>query len=398
MDTTTHILSIIEVTQKQLELLNIKKNFPKNNKLNASLSRLRKYVDESLALLQRIVSRTKKFQSIYDDENLSILIANEINDNIDLLLGLHANLLNSRDSFSTSNVEYDDYAKLLSSLETILNYKISDKKNIEKENINLKNKLNEKDSELEKLVLNYNIEIKRLHDDLSQLKKRVESEIQSAKSRHNTIISDEKKLINKRKNDFYSEIDEKTKKISEIIKNKKDKLEEDLRKFDNLIGLISGEVIAKEHSQYADEEKKETDKYRNISIAILFIAFFIAIIFLFQSSTKELEIGNIILRIGALITMGIPVAYMARESQKHRNQQYQYRKTDLDLKSISPYIISLEKEKQENLKVEIAHKIFGQPAIQDKDSYPIDVQDLITEAIRSTKNNLKNKKKETTDN
>ncbi len=161
---------------------------------------------------------------------------------------------------------------------------------------------------------------------------------------------------------------------------------------DKLIGTISDKALAGNYSKYAEEEKKEADKMRIISSGFMLISIALGIGSFFESMIHEISNSTFISRIIFAIVLSIPAAYFARESTKHRNQQQHFRKIDLDLKAVGPYSLSLPDKDQHELKKDIASKIFAKDlTTKNEKSYPIDIQELILEIVKSATNEVKQK-------
>jgi len=179
--------------------------------------------------------------------------------------------------------------------------------------------------------------------------------------------------------------------LNEYINNKKLEVENEVSEVKKLLGIMNGNIIADEHSDYAKKEQKQANDFRKGAIISFIISAASAVYFLNNISD---QISNEILamRILTVFTLAIFGGYLSRESQKHRNQQYYYRKIDLDLKSINQYISSLDKTNQDAIKTDVASKIFGHKANVSKDSFPLDAQEIALEAIKSAKSHAKSKK------
>ena len=102
-----------------------------------------------------------------------------------------------------------------------------------------------------------------------------------------------------------------------------------------------------------------------------------------ESMHQSFDLSNSLLRLGLVFLLSVPAAYLARESTKHRQQQYTHLQTSLDLKAINPYIASLPDEEQHKIKSEIAQRIFAPKDFQSisNESYPINSQEVIMALI-----------------
>jgi hypothetical protein len=65
-------------------------------------------------------------------------------------------------------------------------------------------------------------------------------------------------------------------------------------------------------------------------------------------------------RVPFSLILFVPAFYLARESNKHRNNEILNRRRELILSTIDPYLVLVNKEKAEEIKVEIARGIFSE--------------------------------------
>lgn len=160
------------------------------------------------------------------------------------------------------------------------------------------------------------------------------------------------------------------------INNKNDQL-------DTLLGNAASRVIVTEYADSADQEKIAADWLRGGSLFCMAIIIVIAGYSFWESIHQSFDLSNSLLRLALVFLLSVPAAYLARESTKHRQQQYTHLQTSLDLKAINPYIASLPDEEQHKIKSEIAQRIFAPKDFQSisNESYPINSQEVIMALI-----------------
>ena len=154
-----------------------------------------------------------------------------------------------------------------------------------------------------------------------------------------------------------------------------------------LIGTLSGTAIAGSYESNAVSEKQMADWLRAGSLGCMAVIFFL-LAYSFSESTKDsFEWQASIFRMALAFFLSVPSAYLARESAKHRQQQYSHLQTSLDLRALNPFIASLPLEQQHNLKINIAAKVFGAKDMSalPNDPYPINAQELLMEIIKRAK-------------
>lgn len=146
-----------------------------------------------------------------------------------------------------------------------------------------------------------------------------------------------------------------------------------------LVGVASGNVIAGSYEKSAVAEKKMADYLRYGSLLfMLVIVTFVGYSF-FETTTDEFKWETSAFRLIFAIFLSIPAAYLARESTKHRLQQYSHLQTSLDLKAITPYIASLPPADQHRLKSEIASRLFAAKNHDQlgQESYPLNTHEIL---------------------
>ena len=151
----------------------------------------------------------------------------------------------------------------------------------------------------------------------------------------------------------------------------------------SLASNATKEAVYGNYKNSAALEKNASDLFRNLSIAAMLIAAAISLFFVFESFYWPSNVttpSSIALRIFASILLSVPAAYLARESSKHRRQQYLYQQYALNLDALSPFIAELDKAEKNTLKTEIARKLFTTPhesGNAKEEPYPINANELL---------------------
>lgn len=150
---------------------------------------------------------------------------------------------------------------------------------------------------------------------------------------------------------------------------------------DGILGHVSGRAIAGDYEKSAAEEKKMADLLRLGSLVCMAVIAGFLIYTLVGHST---DWQQSLFRISLTFLLSVPAAYLARESAKHREQQYQHLQTSLDLKALSPFVASLPDEEQHKIKIAIASKIFAGRDFSKvgADPFPINTQEIIMELLK----------------
>lgn len=226
-------------------------------------------------------------------------------------------------------------------------------------------------SEVEKKLLKVRQELEAIHKKSNQEQKELLEKYENKFSESNKILN--KLEIN---------TTEKIKSIDEIYHEKIESIEEKEKEINNLLGVVSGNTIAGNFEKSAEDEKNMADILRRIVLGgMLLITIIIG--YSFYESIASFSWETSMFRIVLVIFLSVPTTYLARESSKHRKQQYKHLQMSLELKATTPYWNSLPKEEQDKLKIELSKKIFAQNNnIQNEsDSYPLNMQELMLKVI-----------------
>ena len=177
-------------------------------------------------------------------------------------------------------------------------------------------------------------------------------------------------------NEKISKISKRYEKALQDINDKNDQL-------DILLGNAASRVIVSEYADSARQERISAEWLRAGSLVCMTIIIGIAGYSFYESIHQSFDLSNALLRLALVFLLSVPAAYLARESTKHRQQQYTHLQTSLDLKAINPYIASLPEEEQHKIKSEIAQRIFAPKDFQSisNESYPINSQEVIMALI-----------------
>ena len=166
------------------------------------------------------------------------------------------------------------------------------------------------------------------------------------------------------------------------------------KEINEILGVASSNVLSGDHGNNASAEEKTANILRILSVGCMLIILAILGFTVWESTKSNFSWDTSLFRVSIAFFLSVPAAYLARESAKHREQQYHYRQTALNLKALSPYIASLPDNDQHKLKIDIASKIFAgrEPSKFKGDSYPINIQEIIIALISKIEIPTKNTK------
>ena len=218
----------------------------------------------------------------------------------------------------------------------------------------LQTKITEFDSKLKTLVSSAD-------NKLNDFENRFNNESGGREIRFENSIS---KLEEKSDKEFSSYIDKSTKIINALDSLKRDAEE--------VFGVIQNTVQAGAHKLYADEEKISANRYRGLALFLMMIAVSVIVVpeiyTIFKSVNLEnfFDVEKLLKRIPISLILFVPAFYLARESNKHRQNEFNNRRQEMVLRTIDPYLSLLGPEKREEIKGIVAKNIFCNPQGNNK--------------------------------
>jgi hypothetical protein len=117
------------------------------------------------------------------------------------------------------------------------------------------------------------------------------------------------------------------------------------KQIDDILSHATGETIAGDFAISAVDERTMANNLRYASIFCMVLIVIVVGYSFWETTTANFKWESSVFRIVLAILLSVPAAYLARESAKHREQQYNHLQTSLDLKSITPYLASLPDER-----------------------------------------------------
>ncbi len=141
-----------------------------------------------------------------------------------------------------------------------------------------------------------------------------------------------------------------------------------------VFGVVQNTVQAGAHKRYADEQGRVANSYRYGAIFLMLSAVAVLVVpeLVKLLNTQEtlsqfivnINWDNLLKRLPISAVLFAPAFYIARESNKHRQNEFQNRRRELTLRTIDPYLALIEENtKREDLKCQIARDIFGETSV-----------------------------------
>lgn len=195
----------------------------------------------------------------------------------------------------------------------------------------------------------------------------------------------------KRSTDVRSKVEELESQVAGTLLKVQEKYDQtlvDLRskeeQINSILGHASGRVIAGDYEKSAATEKAAADWLRWASLLCMALIAAVLGYSFWETTATEFHWQKSLFRVALAFLLSAPAAYLARESSKHRVQQYQHHQTSLDLKAIAPYLASLPDDVQHKIKSDVAAKLFAGRDLSHvgSESYPVNTHELLMELAK----------------
>lgn len=195
----------------------------------------------------------------------------------------------------------------------------------------------------------------------------------------------------KRSADLRGEVADLEKKVSDALAKIQAKYDETLvelqtknDQINSILGHASGRVIAGDYEGSAAVEMATANWLRWASLGCMALITAVLGYSFWETTTAEFQWQKSLFRVVLAFLLSAPAAYLARESSKHRMQQYLHQQTSLDLKAIAPYLASLPDDMQHKIKSEVAAKLFAGRELSHLggESYPVNTHELLIELVK----------------
>lgn len=294
---------------------------------------------------------------------------------IDYGIGEFNNLNSAIDNILNDSFKYLDFNVILGKRQEIRTNISLYKAAITKQKNLLNNNIDEIDAyvketrdeiENEKSELNSNItslseDLENIKSSITNINETVDNLVTDEKNKfeknnllHTELFEEKMAEIDKESedkfNDISSEYREKFDVLLEEIKQKDEKISE-------LIGMVGEKSKIGEYKENADNAHKERMFWQALTVMLFAISLFLTVYFTItiDNYTKMTFFKYSI----ALIILGVST-YTGKQAGNSRRDEVYYRKQQLELASIDIYLESMKVENREEIKKQLATKMFGQ--------------------------------------
>lgn len=135
---------------------------------------------------------------------------------------------------------------------------------------------------------------------------------------------------------------------------------------EELVRIISNTGMVGGYQAYANDERVAAEKWQKIALgAFLGMIAFIVWVF-FISNGSEMQFTTLIMRVLVVSAFLILATYSAKLANRHEKMERRYRRMELELASVNPYLAGLQEEERNALIQKFAIKYFGNIDVEDK--------------------------------
>lgn len=134
----------------------------------------------------------------------------------------------------------------------------------------------------------------------------------------------------------------------------------------NLLQVTANILVTGDYKTLAGHERKTANRWRVAAVCGM-IGVVIAAALIVEISLKNNTVDwkMIVFRYATAALVLLPAFYAISESAHHRKMEHKYRRLQLELASIDPFLESLPKDMRYELKKTLADRIFAQPEPKD---------------------------------
>lgn len=256
------------------------------------------------------------------------------------------------------------------------------KKDLEQHYENNINTLNKKNQELVDKNQKNEQKINELTTLLSKKENQFNTELQNIQNRFNQYQVD----LNSKFNNLLREIEQK---IDSYIKDTQSKIDTNIKLINQkkeealkIVNVISNIGVTGNYQKNADSHRKQANCFRIIAILFMLASIFWLGFTLIGMSKNSYDWHISLIRILATIIFIYPAQYAARESSEHRRLENIYRKMELDLATINPFIELLDEQTKKQIKEKLVDRYFNiNVEVLKEDNIPVSLLDKIFSQI-----------------
>lgn len=127
-----------------------------------------------------------------------------------------------------------------------------------------------------------------------------------------------------------------------------------------LVGVVGSTGLAGGYKIVANEQRTQADRMRWAALTFGALAAVVTLLSI-GDGPNDFEWGRFATRVAIALAFGGLATYAAKQSSHHRERELLAKKVELELASLDPFLVSFTAERSEEIKGEIALRLFAQP-------------------------------------
>jgi hypothetical protein len=141
-------------------------------------------------------------------------------------------------------------------------------------------------------------------------------------------------------------------------------LEEYKNKAAKTLNIISNTSMAGGYKEVADEEERSRNNWRRITMAAMILLIGASIWSFLHPFGEGSVWAEIAKRVSIAATFATVASYASRQAKVHLDAERVYRRMELELTSLSPYLVELEDAKRQEILAKMAEQFFGKANVE----------------------------------
>jgi hypothetical protein len=150
---------------------------------------------------------------------------------------------------------------------------------------------------------------------------------------------------------------------------------------DRLLGAIGERALAGGFGRYADQQRSSADWLRVVAFVFGALAVVSTLAVALAAVNASFE-WTMLLRALVAVPLLFVAGYAAQQSGHHRERERDARRNELELAAIDPYLVSLDPAQRNQIKADLAVKMFAQPRTDPTPALAEKLLELLKEAIK----------------
>ncbi len=138
-----------------------------------------------------------------------------------------------------------------------------------------------------------------------------------------------------------------------------EKLKADKDEAERLVGIISMTGMVGGYQKVANQEQSAFKFWRWITLGSMVVLCSFALYAFINATSTEFQAGAFANRIFVTVTLAVLAGYCAFQADRHRRAETINRRMELELASFDPFLATLKDDERNELKKQIADRVFG---------------------------------------